>query len=107
MWVKIDNAKKLPSKQGVYVMYSKKDNKILYIGKAISLYNRFFNNGGECGHRNARYFYGIENIYIKYKITDSLFLESKLIAKLKPPFNMTYNSNAKRKSGLPRLCNNL
>ena len=107
MWVKIDSMKKLPFKQGVYVLYHKKDNKILYIGKASCLYRRFHNLGSFCGHNNARSFYGLENIYIKYKITDSLFLESKLIAKLKPPFNMTYNSNVKRKRGLPRLCNNL
>lgn len=83
--------KKLPDKPGVYIMYDK-NNKIIYIGKAISLKNRvrqYFRKNNKTKR--------IENMvslidHFEYIIVDNeaeaLILECNLIKKNRPKFNV-------------------
>ena len=85
------NLTHLPNKPGVYLMYGKKD-KIIYIGKAINLKNRvksYFHS-----HRQDKKVKSIVKNIEKYDyiITDTeseaLILESTLIKKFKPKYNV-------------------
>ena len=83
--------KKLPSKPGVYIMHDK-DDKIIYVGKAISLKNRvrqYFRKNNKTKR--------IENMvslidHFEYIVTDNeaeaLILECNLIKKNMPKFNV-------------------
>jgi len=83
--------KKLPSKPGVYIMYNK-ENKIIYVGKAVSLRNRvrqYFRKNNKTKR--------IENMvslidHFEYIICDNeaeaLILECNLIKKNMPKFNV-------------------
>ncbi|MCI9177657.1 MAG: excinuclease ABC subunit UvrC [Clostridia bacterium] len=83
--------KKLPDKPGVYIMHDKND-KIIYVGKAISLKNRvrqYFRKTNKTKR--------IENMvslidYFEYIVTDNeseaLILECNLIKKNMPKFNV-------------------
>lgn len=83
--------KKLPSKPGVYIMHDKND-KIIYVGKAISLKNRvkqYFRKNNKTKR--------IENMvssidHFEYIVTDNeaeaLILECNLIKKNMPKFNV-------------------
>ena len=83
--------KKLPSKPGVYIMHDKND-KIIYVGKAISLKNRvrqYFRKTNKTKR--------IENMvalidHFEYIVTDNeaeaLILECNLIKKNMPKFNV-------------------
>lgn len=83
--------KKLPHKPGVYIMHDK-DNKIIYVGKAISLRNRvrqYFRKNNKTKR--------IENMvslvdHFEYIVTDNeaeaLILECNLIKKNMPKFNV-------------------
>ena len=83
--------KKLPSKPGVYIMHDK-DDKIIYVGKAISLRNRvrqYFRKNNKTKR--------IENMvslidHFEYIVTDNeaeaLILECNLIKKNMPKFNV-------------------
>lgn len=83
--------KKLPAKPGVYIMHDKED-KIIYVGKAISLKNRvrqYFRKNNKTKR--------IENMvslidHFEYIVTDNeaeaLILECNLIKKNMPKFNV-------------------
>lgn len=83
--------KKLPSKPGVYIMHDK-DDKIIYVGKAVSLKNRvrqYFRKTNKTKR--------IENMvslidHFEYIVTDNeaeaLILECNLIKKNMPKFNV-------------------
>lgn len=86
-----DELKKLPSKPGVYIMHDK-DDKIIYVGKAISLKNRvrqYFRKTNKTKR--------IQNMvalidHFEYIVTDNeaeaLILECNLIKKNMPKFNV-------------------
>ena len=86
-----DELKKLPNKPGVYIMHDK-DDKIIYVGKAISLKNRvrqYFRKN----NKTIR----IQNMvslihHFEYIVTESeaeaLILECNLIKKNMPKFNV-------------------
>ena len=86
-----EELKKLPDKPGVYIMHDKND-KIIYVGKAISLKNRvrsYFRKNNKTKR--------IENMvslidYFEYIVvdneTEALILECNLIKKNKPKFNV-------------------
>ena len=86
-----EELKKLPSKPGVYIMHDK-DDKIVYVGKAISLKNRvrqYFRKNNKTKR--------IENMvslidHFEYIVTDNeseaLILECNLIKKNMPKFNV-------------------
>ena len=86
-----DELKKLPNKPGVYIMHDK-DDKIIYVGKAISLKNRvrqYFRKNNKTKR--------IENMvslidHFEYIVTDNeseaLILECNLIKKNMPKFNV-------------------
>lgn len=86
----------LPKKEGVYIFKDDK-GKIIYIGKAINLYNRvrsYFQGKSGCGDTvkfNAPHFADKINS-IDYVITDNeveaLVLECNLIKKNKPRYNI-------------------
>ncbi|MBE5805791.1 MAG: excinuclease ABC subunit UvrC [Clostridiales bacterium] len=83
--------KKLPNKPGVYIMHDK-DDKVIYVGKAISLKNRvtqYFRKNNKTQR--------IQNMvslisYFEYIVTDNeaeaLILECNLIKKYMPKFNV-------------------
>ena len=83
--------KKLPAKPGVYIMHDKND-KIIYVGKAISLKNRvrqYFRKNNKTKR--------IENMvslvdHFEYIVTENeaeaLILECNLIKKNMPKFNV-------------------
>lgn len=86
-----EELKKLPNKPGVYIMHDKND-KIIYVGKAISLKNRvrqYFRKNNKTKR--------IENMvslihHFEYIVTDNeaeaLILECNLIKKNMPKFNV-------------------
>ena len=86
-----EELKKLPSKPGVYIMHDKND-KIIYVGKAISLKNRvrqYFRKTNKTKR--------IQNMvslidHFEYIVTDNeaeaLILECNLIKKNMPKFNV-------------------
>lgn len=86
-----EELKKLPNKPGVYIMHDK-DDKIIYVGKAISLKNRvrqYFRKNNKTKR--------IENMvalvdHFEYIVTDNeseaLILECNLIKKNMPKFNV-------------------
>ena len=86
-----EELKKLPNKPGVYVMRDK-DNKIIYVGKAVSLRNRvrqYFRKND----RTARIEKMISLIdHFEYIVVDNeaeaLILECNLIKKNRPKFNV-------------------
>ena len=86
-----EELKKLPSKPGVYIMYDKND-KIIYVGKAISLKNRVTSY-----FRKTNKTKRIENMvklidHFEYIVVDNeqeaLILECNLIKKNMPKFNV-------------------
>ena len=86
-----EELKKLPAKPGVYIMHDK-DDKIIYVGKAVSLRNRvrqYFRKNNKTKR--------IENMvalidHFEYIVTDNeaeaLILECNLIKKNMPKFNV-------------------
>lgn len=86
-----EELKKLPSKPGVYLMHDKND-RIIYVGKAISLKNRvrqYFQQSRKVTPKIERM---IQNIaYFEYIVTDSeleaLVLECNLIKEHNPKYN--------------------
>ncbi len=87
-----DELKKLPAKPGVYIMKDR-DNNIIYVGKAISLRNRvrqYFRKSTNHGSKVEAMVKNIEEF--EYIITDNeveaLILESNLIKKHKPKYNI-------------------
>lgn len=87
-----EELKKLPAKPGVYIMKDK-DSNIIYVGKAISLKNRvrqYFRKSTNHGSKVEAMVKNIEEF--EYIITDNeveaLILESNLIKKHKPKYNI-------------------
>ena len=83
--------KKLPPKPGVYIMHDK-DDKIIYVGKAISLRNRvrqYFrkNNKTERIKRMVSLIDHFEYIVVDNE-AEALILECNLIKKHRPKFNV-------------------
>ncbi len=86
-----EELKKLPAKPGVYLMHDKQD-KIIYVGKAISLKNRvrqYFQASRNVTPKIARMIEQID--HFEYIITDSeleaLVLECNLIKEHSPKYN--------------------
>jgi len=84
--------KKLPEESGVYLFFNK-NRKLLYVGKAINLKKRVFSyfSGREKDPRKQKMV--LEIRFIKFITTQSeteaLILESKLIKKFLPPYNIS------------------
>lgn len=85
------NLSSLPDKPGVYLMYNS-DDTVIYVGKAINLKNRvrsYFQNRDQ-GDKVRRMVSNID--HYDYFITDNeveaLILESTLIKKFKPKYNI-------------------
>lgn len=86
-----EELKKLPKKPGVYIMHDKKDE-IIYVGKAVNLFNRvrsYFRENIGRGPKIDRMVSLIE--YFEYIVTDSeleaLVLENDLIKEHRPKYN--------------------
>lgn len=87
-----EELEKLPAKPGVYIMKDKNDE-IIYVGKAISLKNRvrqYFqksNNQGSKVRAMVSHIEEFEYIIVKNEV-EALILESNLIKKHKPKYNI-------------------
>lgn len=86
-----EELKKLPAKPGVYIMHDK-DDRIIYVGKAISLKNRvrqYFQSSRNLTPKISQMVPKIQ--YFEYIITDSeleaLVLECNLIKEHRPKYN--------------------
>ena len=85
-----ENLKKLPKKPGVYIMHAG-DDEIIYIGKAVNLFNRVHSYFRK-NKKSPKIGKMVTHIsYFEYIITDSemeaLVLESNLIKKHRPRYN--------------------
>jgi excinuclease ABC subunit C len=86
-----DAWKRLPSRPGVYRMIGA-DGEVLYVGKAKSLKNRVAMYAQGRGHTNA--IYRMINLTTSLEVivtateTEALLLETNLIKRLKPRFNV-------------------
>lgn len=86
-----EELKKLPAKPGVYIMLDKTD-KIIYVGKAISLKNRVRQYFQSSRNLTPKIVHMVSNIdHFEYIITDSeleaLVLECNLIKEHRPKYN--------------------
>lgn len=86
-----EELKKLPAKPGVYIMRDKTD-KIIYVGKAISLKNRVRQYFQSSRNLTPKIVHMVSNIdHFEYIITDSeleaLVLECNLIKEHRPKYN--------------------
>lgn len=87
-----DQLKKLPAEPGVYLMKDE-DDKIIYVGKAISLKNRVRQYFQSSKNHSSKVKSMVKNIKsFEYIITDSeleaLILECNLIKKYRPKYNV-------------------
>ena len=87
-----EQLKKLPAEPGVYLMKDE-NNKIIYVGKAISLKNRVRQYFQSSKNHSSKVKSMVKNIkYFEYIITDSeleaLILECNLIKKYRPKYNV-------------------
>lgn len=87
-----DELKKLPDRPGVYIMKNK-EGEIIYVGKAISLKKRVRQYFGSSKNNPPKVNALVKNIYeFEYIIVDNeveaLILESNLIKKNKPKYNI-------------------
>ncbi len=85
-----ENLKKLPKKPGVYIMHAKNDE-IIYVGKAINLFNRV-HSYFRATKKSAKIEKMVSHInYFEYIVTDSeleaLVLECNLIKEHRPQYN--------------------
>ncbi len=85
-----ENLKKLPKKPGVYIMHSA-DDEIIYVGKAINLFNRV-HSYFRSTKKSAKISRMVTRIsYFEYIVTDSeleaLVLECNLIKTHRPRYN--------------------
>lgn len=84
--------KTLPHQPGVYLMKSEKD-RVIYVGKAISLKNRVSQYFRKAGHTDPKVNAMVQNVsYFDYIVTDTemeaLILENNLIKEYDPPYNI-------------------
>src|SRR5438067_1679332 len=82
----------LPGTPGVYIMRNR-TNDIIYVGKAISLKNRVRTYFGSLKGQAPKVWRMVEQVYnFEYILTDTeleaLILESQLIKKHKPRYNI-------------------
>jgi excinuclease ABC subunit C len=86
-----DFVTRLPNRPGVYRMYDDKGN-VLYVGKARSLKNRVSNYARGQGHNNRIAMMIALTAHMEFVTTaseaEALLLESNLIKKLKPRYNV-------------------
>jgi excinuclease ABC subunit C len=86
-----DAWKRLPAKPGVYRMIGA-DGEVLYVGKAKSLKNRVSMYAQGRGHTNAIYRMINQTVSLEVIVTatetEALLLETNLIKRLKPRFNV-------------------
>ena len=86
-----DFVTRLPSKPGVYRMYDDKGD-VIYVGKARNLRNRVSNYARGQGHNNRIALMISLTANMEFVVTateaEALLLESNLIKKLKPRFNV-------------------
>ncbi len=87
-----EELKKIPQKPGVYLMFNK-DDKIIYVGKAINLRRRVHQYFDKSRNRSPKVKAMVEHIeYFEYIIVDneveSLVLESNLIKENRPHYNI-------------------
>lgn len=87
-----EQLKKLPAEPGVYLMKDEND-KVIYVGKAISLKNRVRQYFQSSKNHTSKVKSMVKNIYkFEYIITDSeleaLILECNLIKKYRPKYNV-------------------
>ena len=86
-----DFVTRLPGKPGVYRMYDA-DGAVIYVGKARSLKNRVSNYARGQGHNNRIALMISLTCNMEFVVTstevEALLLESNLIKKLKPRFNV-------------------
>ena len=87
-----EQLKKLPAEPGVYLMKDEHD-KIIYVGKAISLKNRVRQYFQSSKNHSSKVKSMVKNIkFFEYIITDSeleaLILECNLIKKYRPKYNV-------------------
>ncbi|MGL6108112.1 excinuclease ABC subunit UvrC [Romboutsia sp.] len=87
-----EHLKKLPAQPGVYLMKDKHD-KVIYVGKAISLKNRVRQYFQSSKNHSSKVVSMVKNIYkFEYIITDSeleaLILECNLIKQYRPKYNV-------------------
>ncbi len=86
-----DFVTRLPGKPGVYRMYDS-DAEVIYVGKARNLKNRVSNYARGQGHNNRIALMISLTCNMEFVVTsteaDALLLESNLIKKLKPRFNV-------------------
>lgn len=87
-----DKLQNLPSLPGVYLMKNKQD-KIIYVGKAVNLKNRIKSYFSSQHRDSAKTRALVQNIYdLEYIITDTeieaLILENNLIKEHKPKYNV-------------------
>ena len=84
----------LPQKPGVYLFYGKK-RQVFYIGKASNIKQRVKNHFGSPTYKDNLFINKIQKIgYISPKgEIDALILESQLIKKIKPKFNILFRDD--------------
>lgn len=92
-----DFLKKLPKSPGVYRFYDK-DNMLLYVGKAISIYNRvksYFQKNPQTSPRITLMIQKISHIEVTVteNETAALILENNLIKELKPKYNIIFRDD--------------
>ena len=86
-----EELKKLPKSPGVYIMHDKKDE-IIYVGKAVNLYNRVHQYFQSSRGKTAKILKMVSLIdHFEYIVTDSeleaLVLENNLIKENRPRYN--------------------
>ena len=86
-----EELKKLPKSPGVYLMHDKKDE-IIYVGKAVNLYNRVHQYFQSSRGKTAKILKMVSLIdHFEYIVTDSeleaLVLENNLIKENRPRYN--------------------
>ncbi len=86
-----DFVTRLPGKPGVYRMFDA-DGDVIYVGKARNLKNRVSNYARGQGHNNRIALMIQLTVHMEFVVTateaEALLLESNLIKKLKPRFNV-------------------
>jgi len=92
--IKKDNLDSLPKEPGVYIFYDKK-GRILYIGKANNLKERVKNHFNQPNYKDNLFINEVEKVgYIPLSSEiEALILESQLIKKLQPKFNILFRDD--------------
>ncbi len=89
-----DQIENLPKEVGVYFFYDKK-RKLLYIGKANNLKERVKNHFNQPSYRDNLFIKEVEKIgyTLLSSEIEALILESQLIKKLQPKFNVFFRDD--------------